>query len=455
MYKLLPNNNYSDSGEKNIYYNVKIENNYRGILENPIDAVYNKQETIILDKQSDYQMGIYHWSLRGQIPLFICPANSTWTPPNPTVKVATNSSIAVVCVFTIPSTVGLLTNDYVRIERVNGIGWRALNNKYWKVTVINATTFSIVFDSTALGAPLVQPNIYFMGNGHTPFGINYRVDNNNYPIRLKYFPDSVAGSYNIPTGYDDNSTEYFYIYTFQKFIDIVNDALKEGYEELAIGSPGVHTGPPWFQYDEGPGIISLIAEYAYSQAGSEVYCNSLLYNYFETIRVDFNGYNRSNFSDYRFMFEVLDGNQNGYALPPLPVLAIPDYLKYDQEYDARFLWGNIKAIVFTSSSIGCRQEYIPPIGLLTNVNATFNPPTMSILSYYSIIYGSGGGNAANWRQDLYYEPKFIKWIDLIDNGTLTNINIKVYMQTNTGALIPLKIPINASVDMKFRFRKKQ
>ena len=149
--------------------------------------------------------------------------------------------------------------------------------------------------------------------------------------------------------------------------------------------------------------------------------------------------------DFRFYFNPSTGQP--YAIPPAPILSPPAYLMYKQEYDVKFLWGNIKSILFTSSSIGCRQEYIP-------IGNNIGTSTSSVLSYYDIIYDTSGNSGANWRQYLYYNPSILKWIDLITDSHLTNINISIYFLLKDGSIIPLYLPSGAFAEIKLVFRKK-
>ena len=300
----------------------------------------------------------------------------------------------------------------------------------------------------------------------TPFGVNFNYGGVDYPSQIFYSPDTdLTSSTVLPKSPNDNNgiqdigtSNYYYVYTFQHFIDLVNNSLFGAWADFDAVNPAIHNSAPWFQYDSKTGLMSLIAERSYSQPfGAKVFMNSRLLNYFEAIRVKFYGYNQPNYSDFEFIFKEANGNQYGYAIPSTTLTNPPAYNKYEQEYDARFLWGNIKSILFTSSSIACREEYVPQS---TNPEAfqqkgnPFNPDRRSIISYYDIFYDTSGTSGANWRQQLYYNPPYAKFIDLISNSNLNNINLEVFIQLNDGQLIPLQIPTGANVDIKLVFKKK-
>jgi len=305
----------------------------------------------------------------------------------------------------------------------------------------------------------------------TPYGVCYSYQGQDYHQNVIYQPDISANTI-IPkppsqnNGLQDISGEYYYVYTFQAFIDMINKAFLDAYNDFNSHHGGIHSTPIWVQYDSDTGLLSYVCEYSYANdAGAQIYINSLLLNYLEAIQVDFYGFNQPAYKDFKIIIKHnnTDHNYNSYALKggtiPAPP-ANPPYLKITQEYDCRYLWANIKSILFTSSTIQTRDEYIPQV---YNPNLTtagigdnsFNPNFRSIVSYYDIIYDTQATNGANWRQYLYYNPNVYKWIDLVSDNELNNFNIEIYLQLTNGVLVPMMIPINASVDIKLLFRKKK
>tara|TARA_R110002072_G_scaffold209146_1_gene366720 strand:- start:5474 stop:6652 length:1179 start_codon:yes stop_codon:yes gene_type:complete len=386
-YKILNGNNKSkmlrDESE-HIYYDIRLENAFDGTDSSASsNATYNKQTSNILSRQSDYELAVSFWSLRGQIPIFVCP-----------ILEGNNNNI----------------ND-------------------------------------------------------TPFGVCFSFGGVDYSQRIIYAPDSTFNA-PLPTsplnnnGVQDNLSTYYYIYTFQLFITMINTALTASYIAFNAVNGGIHASAPQFQYDAETGLISLIAERSYSQAGgASVNVNALLFNYIEGIRVNFNGYNQPNFKDFNFIFTEEPFNKLGFGIPPNVVTNPPSHNKYTQEYDVRYLWANVKSILITSSSINTRDEYLPetinPNFINQNRNNAFNPNSRTVISYYDIFLDSNGGNGANWRQYLYYEPKIYKWTDLMSDSPLNNINIEIFIQLTSGELLPLSIPCQAVATIKLLFRKKK
>ena len=387
-YKILNGNNNKSKmlrdESEHIYYDIRLENAFDGTDSSAsANATYNKQTSNILSRQSDYELAVSFWSLRGQIPIFVCP-----------ILEGNNNNI----------------ND-------------------------------------------------------TPFGVCFSFGGVDYSQRIIYAPDSTFNA-PLPTsplnnnGVQDNLSTYYYIYTFQLFITMINTALTASYIAFNAVNGGIHASAPQFQYSAETGLISLIAERSYSQAGgASVNVNALLFNYIEGIRVNFNGYNQPNFKDFNFIFTEEPFNKLGFGIPPNLPSNPPTHNKYTQEYDVRYLWANVKSILITSSSINTRDEYLPetinPNFINQTRNNAFNPNSRTVISYYDIFLDSNGGNGANWRQYLYYEPKIYKWTDLMSDSPLNNINIEIFIQLTSGELLPLSIPCQAVATIKLLFRKKK
>ena len=380
-----------EDNREHIYYNVRYNNAFNGVDSSASEnTAINITTSNILEKQSDYECAVDYWSIRGQIPVMIMKINA-----------------------------GTNTN-------------------------INAT----------------------------PYGFCFRYGGVDYAQNIIYTSDqavpNLPRSPNDNNGIQDLTNNYYYIYTFQKFIDLMNTAIEGAYTAFNAVNAGIHSSSPFFQYEEKTGLISLIAEYSYSSGNvgnkAEVFVNALLFNYIECIKVLFLGYNQANNKDFKFDFTLRKGNSLGYAIPPNAITNPPDHIILSQEYDLRYLWCDIKQILITSSSISTREEYLPssvnPQAFQQIVNGTtvlrnneFNPTKTTVLSFFDIDL-STEANTVSWRQYIKYDPRIKKYMDLVNDSPLNQVNIEVNMITGDGTILPLQVPSEAQFNIKFQFRKK-
>ena len=131
----------------------------------------------------------------------------------------------------------------------------------------------------------------------------------------------------------------------------------------------------------------------------------------------------------------------------------------EQETDSRELWSNITQILVTSNSINVRDQYLPyrvkPQQINNKDFDNFNQPKRSVLSY--IDYNSTRAAIklqSSLVRDLNYSPKYRRWIDLVSNDSLNNINIEYFYVLSGQTILPLTLPINGTADVSLLFRKK-
>ena len=402
--------NYRENNDKeNIYYNVRIDNQIDDVDNSAsLDCVYDQQTQNIINKQSDYKMAIESWNIRAKLPIFIA-----------TIKQGTN-------------------------------------------TDINAMPYSVCYSYTTGG---VTTNYQTFLNWQPDEA--FSAGNPNRTLPLPKNPAENNGIQDIYT-----NPNYYYCNSFIKMINIMNLALTISFNNFNAIHPGIVTEQVWIQYDPRTGLLSMIGnlEYAVGLGGDGtlkpfVSVDALLYKFIDSIPADFNGYNNANGKDYTILFEQKPGNSNAWArgnhyagAVPNPQTIPPDYLIMEQESDCRSLWSNIKQIIITSNSINVREEYMPlitfPQQLIKNPS-TFNLNRKSIISYIDYNYGSPQTVLqTSTHRDIFYKPHFYKWIDLVGDSGLNNINIEIFFETEDGFIIPLSIPNKASVNVKMVFRKK-
>lgn len=419
------------SKKEHIYYNVRIDNQISGVSNSATNqCVYDQQTQNILNKQSDYELAVQSWSIRAKLPVFIA-----------TIKQGTN-------------------------------------------TDINSMPFSVCYTYTTGGVTFnYQTDLIWLTDEA------FSATNPNRVTPLPRSPNDNNGIQDIYT-----SPNYYYCNSYMKFVNIINNALSTSFTNFNLAHPGIVAEQAWVQYDNRTGLFSIIGnlEYAVGLGGVGtnkpfVSVDALLYKYLDSIPAEFNGYDNPFGKDYTIAFEQKDGNSNLWAkgnryapgIPSVTQTIPPDYIIMEQEIDCRYLWSNIKQIIITSNTINVRNEFMPQIifpqqlaqqNQIPNPNRSqggtsivaetnnFNLDRKSILSYIDYNYASPNAMAqialSSTHRDIFYKPHFYKWIDLVGDGSLNNINIEIFFETEDGFITPLQIPNKASVNVKLAFRKK-
>ena len=131
----------------------------------------------------------------------------------------------------------------------------------------------------------------------------------------------------------------------------------------------------------------------------------------------------------------------------------------EQETDSRRLWNNITQILITSNSISVRDEYLPyrnkPQQIANKDFDQFNQSKRSVISYFDYNATSASDRIdTSLSRDINYSPKYRKFIDLVSNDPLNNINIEIFYVVGGVTILPLNLPSNASADISLVFRRK-
>jgi hypothetical protein len=455
-----------NSGDK-IYYNLKFANIYNNIQKIKNFDVKN-ESSIILEKQSNYRLAIHSFRLDMIIPLFLMPIKEGFVFNSN----ITNISKSFPCVITTSINHNLIENEYINI--INVLGMTQINGEYLVREILSPTSFSI---NTLFSKPVSSENYdsYTSGgqvdnvNGNinlTDLGLCLSVGGNDYFSSILYIPDKNLTE--IPeylplsprqnNGVQDNKTRYYYTYSFNTFVKMINTAFINATSSLNIGESSTYE-PPFIEYDSLSGLFSVIVPYSYVSNNIDVFMNVKLTSYLGGIRYEFQGLNKVNFKDNKLILEN-NNYTNSYAkkgdVLPVPP-ANPKYLKFIQEYDTRYKFDEIVSLIITSNYIKCRSEYYPQIAnpnssqIVLRQNNSFNTSTQSIISVFDLIDGEG---LISWREVQYYQPKIYKWIDLISDDALNKVDVQIYYETKKGEFLLATIDTGSQSNIRFVFEKK-
>ena len=80
-----------------------------------------------------------------------------------------------------------------------------------------------------------------------------------------------------------------------------------------------------------------------------------------------------------------------------------------------------------------RQPGQPATSLIND--SIFNLNKKSVISYIDYNYASPSKSTqSSLHRDIFYKPTFYKWIDLIGDSPLNNLNLEIFFQTEDGFL---------------------
>ena len=283
-----------------------------------------------------------------------------------------------------------------------------------------------------------------------------------YKQNLIYVPQNLTAPLPPPPLTSQNVTsEYYYIYNFQYFIVLVNQAFINAFNGLkalviAAGESLPSNIPPFMEWDPidclaildcdilgyGDNLVSPIL----------IYFNSSMFNLFQSFQAFNLGYNVTNGKNYQIM--VYNNNNTNI----LNQQGGTNLIQMFQDYSTSSLWNPVSSIVFTTSMIpilsqlvGLPKIYNSDTQLISSGN---NSNISNTLTDFVIDLVKGTESKPN----VVYTPSgAYRLIDMTGGGaqSFASIQISAYWKDKFGNLHEMTLRSGDSCSIKLMFRLKE
>jgi hypothetical protein len=253
-----------------------------------------------------------------------------------------------------------------------------------------------------------------------------------------------------PNGLQNDSTLYYDVYNYSYVIYLMNQTFKKCFAGLSllIDLPTTHV--PYMSYDSATNIAMISCDVEFYSLKIE-----------DPIKIFFNSSLGNIFSSFPFTIQSLTNDGKNFQLQtdifsetsiePFPPYEKDPLLQYDvlqiyQEDDTMTsALCPISSIVMTSNS-------------LPTVNSIKGDPQ---LYYNNSLYQPGNGNlsspiitdfvAESYSNYIIYSPSIYRYIELVGDQPLYNIDLSVAWQDTLGGINPLLLPTNGFSTVKILF----
>ncbi len=253
-----------------------------------------------------------------------------------------------------------------------------------------------------------------------------------------------------------NNDPYYWIFSYQWFMNLVNNALFNAFTALSAANPGLFPHAAQLIFNSTTDLFSLIVPFEYVSNGVDLYFNTNLYQLFNSFPALNFGVNLPNGKDKRIL---LSTDANYIYNPPFPtdIISITagvnqiyppvQYYLVPEEFVSLQYWNSFKSIVFTTGTIPIKNEYVPGPDPTQSGQANFLP----ILTSFTPTLE----NAGDSRSQLQYFPQGpYRLINLTGTTPLNKFDVSIYWQDIEGNLFPILILPNQFALIKFLFIKK-
>ena len=322
---------------------------------------------------------------------------------------------------------------------------------------LNTGTLLPVFIPRIQPSPNSDPNF-------TIYSLTLGYNGQSLQQFIKFEPQDISitvplGPSSQPNGQQDDSANYYNIFSFQWFINMINTAFVSAM--IALGEiDGIGELPsinaPFLNWDITTNSAILNADQAgfsknLNKADSSVisiYFNNPLFNLFSSFMAIQMGYNATAGQNALLVIDDYTTGSNTIQLP----ISDPTYtaVQIYQDYSTVSLFSPISSVVFCSNlPIRPSQQSAPAV----YYNSVLQSASSS--SDYQPIISDFIANDSFYRPTLLYEPFFPRQIELIGNTALKDMSISVYWKDKTtGSLHPFYLTSGSSCSIKILFTLK-
>jgi hypothetical protein len=263
---------------------------------------------------------------------------------------------------------------------------------------------------------------------------------------------------NPPLDFQDLTSDYYFVFTYQHWALMLNNTLTacyNGLNALVVGAGGALPSPnaPFFEFDPQALIFILDAdELGYDRGLAnpiKIFVNTPLYTLFSSFQFTKYGFNNiTNGKNYQF--DIYNVNNTN-------VLNLPTYnaLQMYQEGSTIALLNPIQSLVFTTAML-------PVIPSLTSVPKVFNAPSglfnvgnnsnlTPVLTDFQVPISATN----TYRPSVEYTPSSeYRLADLYGTSPLSALEMSVFWKDVYGGLHPFFLGAGCSANIKIMFRRK-
>ena len=411
-------------------------------------------------------------------------------------------------------------------------------NMYNDDTSGNSAAIPVKFTETRNQPILANPSEYFMTVSRmcldtaslplmipeVAIGENSNANKTVYQFAVgKYADDAGAKVFNIiftpqdktltapalPITASSSHSDYYFTYSFQAFIDMMNKSLYDGFASFTLNGTQPYvvfnkeSNKASFYFPQYVAPSSTYPTWGGSYVSANngtyfLYMNAPLYNLFSSLQADYVGqlpYNggisttTTNFGWYRLSVNAPQGSigssssQNNYIgvnaslvtggilqssepfvdafnaysyISPVGYPSTPTYWSVlAQDYPTTGLWCPIQAIVMTTALMPVMPELTgtPQIYGVTGsaFNQGDNNNLLNIIADIEIPLIRGD----EYKPMIFYEPKAeYRLIDLQSNSPINSIELNIYWRDQYGSLHTFLLDTGNQANLKILFRKK-
>ena len=343
---------------------------------------------------------------------------------NCTIVNPTNAQSPSICTSTINTSSAILSN---------------IKDYYGSIIRCNISQFMIPVTFFLVQTPVTNINL-----GVYSFTLAYKGVYSNQTF-LIWIPTNSTSAIP-PTGTaTQTQSNYYFCYSYQTFINIMNTALKEAFADLQAKTTGLNAGDyPFITYDSGLQQLKLYAPMAYDQNDADpvlVYCNTQLQPFLHGFRILTNTYTGTN-NGCNFLIDIRSLPDENYLANQVQV-NLKTLLLMSQEASCLSYWNMLRSVIISSTL---------PINSESNYSSNGATIFENIVTDYTPDLSGPDEALICAKQNIYNASSLYRLFEFKNSASNLNcMNLSIKFTDNDNNLYPLELFPGMRCDIKFMF----
>jgi len=260
----------------------------------------------------------------------------------------------------------------------------------------------------------------------------------------------------------NNSTGYYYCYTFEYFASLINEQLQPAFSDFITAYNTAFpadplpttTPPPVFAYDGSSSVFRIMFEESFLQQPGATpiyfYMNAPMFDLFGSLNALKLGYSTSG-RNYQIIVENYAGF-NSYSYFDVTTGVTYNVIEVIQEWSTISSWSPVSAIVFTTATLPIAPNLLsnPTIFLNGNILGSYGNN-----SNFQLVLTDFVADGGFYKPSIVYNPTAqYRLLELTGNQPLTNLDVSIFWKNNYGELIAFTLGSGCVATIKILFTKR-
>lgn len=289
--------------------------------------------------------------------------------------------------------------------------------------------------------PIWIPNIRTAPN-QTTYSMIMTLSSNN----KTYIGDEIFLNFINRNNLSPNDPEYYYVYSYELFIEMMNTAFRACITNLQTKITGytIQTSAPFMVYDSTSNLFTIYFDEKGNGTPDQITLsfNNELYNLLNSFY-----FNRQPNNYWNLI--VVDKITNRFTDPTTEI----NYIVCSQSYGTTAIMSPVQSIIFGSDSIQLKPEIIGSVSIVGNngnlgANQSFNPQNQITDIVLDLDQSS------DYNSMITYTPSLYRYISMLEAKDIQHIKFSVWwLNKFTQVRHPIKLSNGGLITLKMLFER--